>query len=408
MTDTDWSNTMDILRRNDLKDLIEETGRFCVSAYVPTHRGGRDIREDPIRLKNRLKEAEDQLEQRGLNQREIEQLLKPAQDLWRNDLFWERQSDGLAVFVRDGSMRYYRLPLHFEPLTVVGPRFHVKPLLQLLGSENRFFLLALSQGNVRLFQGTGYSISELDPDQLPDSLAQALRYEDPEKQFQFHTSTRTPGLTLVPLNMSGAVAGRPGAFHGQGGAADQDIQRTYMTRYLQQVDEGIQELLAPLQEPLVLASLDAVQAIYREVNEYPHLLDEGIVMNPGGMSLREPHGRSWQIVDARRAASRGEAAERYRQLQGAGDDRASAELEAVVPAAYYGRVDTLFVPLWHHVWGSLDPSTGSIEVQSEPEPGNQDLLDLASMHTLLNDGTVYPVEIEAVPGSGVVAAVFRY
>jgi hypothetical protein len=90
------------------------------------------------------------------------------------------------------------------------------------------------------------------------------------------------------------------------------------------------------------------------------------------------------------------------------DKRASAELETVVPAAYYGRIDTLFVPLWHQVWGSVDPSTKSVEVQEEPGPDNQDLLDLAAAQTLLNDGTVFPVEIEAMPGSGVVAAIFRY
>jgi hypothetical protein len=99
---------MDILRREDLEALIEVEGETCISVYVPTHRGGRDIREDPIRLKNRLDEAEDLLEQQGLNERAIEELLEPAQNLWRNQLFREKQSDGLAVFMRDGALRYYR------------------------------------------------------------------------------------------------------------------------------------------------------------------------------------------------------------------------------------------------------------------------------------------------------------
>lgn len=42
------------------------------------------------------------------------------------------------------------------------------------------------------------------------------------------------------------------------------------------------------------------------------------------------------------------------------------------------------------------------------DEGIQDLLDLAAAHTLRNGGTVYPVETEAVPGSGLVAAIFRY
>lgn len=398
---------MDFLRRDDLKELIAETGRFCVSVYSPTHRGGREIREDPIQLKDLLSDAKDQLEREGLNAREIDELLEPAQNLWRDDLFWEKQSDGLAVFLRDGIMRYYRLPLDLEPLVVVGHRFHVKPLLPLLDRESRFYLLSISEGSVKLYQGSGYSISELDPGNLPSGLAEALQYEDLDRHFQFHTSTRAPGVTSVAAGQPGAVAGRPGQFHGQG-AADQETERTYILQYLRQVDEGIQELLDPMQAPLVLAGLDRLQAYYRQVNGYPQLLDEGVKGNPEEMDERELHRRAWEVVSARRATAREDAAALYRQLLGSGSQRASGEIESVVPAAYFQRVQALFVPLDRQVWGSFDAESGQIAVHEEPGPDDQDLLDLAAVHTFSNGGAVYPVEIDAVPGGGLVAAVFRY
>jgi len=44
----------------------------------------------------------------------------------------------------------------------------------------------------------------------------------------------------------------------------------------------------------------------------------------------------------------------------------------------------------------------------ESKPGEDDLIDFAAVHTLMNDGQVYAVEADAVPGGGSVAAVFRY
>jgi hypothetical protein len=44
----------------------------------------------------------------------------------------------------------------------------------------------------------------------------------------------------------------------------------------------------------------------------------------------------------------------------------------------------------------------------EVKPGDEDLLDFAAVHTLLNDRTVYAVEPEKVPDDASLAAVFRY
>jgi len=52
-------------------------------------------------------------------------------------------------------MQVYRLPLEFESLVVVGDRVHLKPLLSLFFGDRYFYLLALSQNQVRFFQATG-------------------------------------------------------------------------------------------------------------------------------------------------------------------------------------------------------------------------------------------------------------
>ncbi|MBE0698970.1 MAG: hypothetical protein IH586_18790, partial [Anaerolineaceae bacterium] len=52
---------MDILTKAELEQLMRKEQQWCVSFYMPTHRTGVEIQQDPIRLKNLLGEAEKRL-----------------------------------------------------------------------------------------------------------------------------------------------------------------------------------------------------------------------------------------------------------------------------------------------------------------------------------------------------------
>ncbi len=130
---------------------------MCVSLYTPTHRHIPETEQDPIRFKNLLREAEERLIASGLSAREVRELLQPAQKLLEDASFWKFQSDGLALFLSANLFRTYCLPFGFTEMTVVTNRFHLKPLLQVLTGDGRFFILALSQKQVRLLEGTAYA-----------------------------------------------------------------------------------------------------------------------------------------------------------------------------------------------------------------------------------------------------------
>jgi hypothetical protein len=157
-----------------------------------------------------------------------------------------------------------------------------------------------------------------------------------------------------------------------------------------------------------LAAVDYLHPIYRDANTYPHLIDAGIEGNPEALSAEELHRRAWAIAQPLFLAEREQAAARYRRLSGAGSELASSDVEAVVPAAYVGRVGTLFVAVGLQRWGSFDAATGRVELHAEAAPGNEDVIDLATIHTFLNGGTIYAVEPEEVPDEAALAAVFRY
>ena len=172
---------MKALKREDLKELISEQKGICVSLYMHTHRAGSETQQDPIRLKNLLKEAEEGLIRAGLRTPEADGLLKPAKDLLLDGLFWKHQSDGLVIFLSQDFFRFYRVPAEFPDIAVVTGRFHLKPLLSYFSGDGRFYVLALSQNEVRLYDGSRFSLSGVDLEGMPRSLSDALRYDDPEK-----------------------------------------------------------------------------------------------------------------------------------------------------------------------------------------------------------------------------------
>jgi hypothetical protein len=395
---------MNVLTKADLRMLMEKSGPVCVSIYMPTKRVGREIGQNPIRLKNLLDTAEDRLAENGLSPLQVQDLLEPVHTLLWNGWFWKHQNDGLAIFISPQRFERYRLPFGFEELVVVANRFHVKPLLQLLSNDGSFYVLALSQGEIRLFQGTRYTVNEVELKDVPESLAEVLKWDDLEKRLQYHTSTQTPGGARVRPSIKSE---RPAIFHGHG-VASADDPKDYIARYFRRVDDGVAQVLDATQAPLVLAGVDYLHAIYHQVNSYPHLVDEGIEGNPEGWSAEELHERAWRIVEPIFSASRKEATARYAQLVGAGSQQVSDDLREVLSAAHYGQVEVLFVAVGVQQWGIFDANANKIELHQEAGAGDEDLLDLAAVQTLLNGGMVYVSDAKDVPGRTVLAAIFRY
>jgi release factor family 7 len=180
---------MKVLDRKGLKGLVEGRKGPHVSIFMPTHCKGPETKQDPIRLKNLLREAEQQLVGLEVRPAEARDWLTPAGALLDDADFWQHQSNGLALFITEEFFRYYRVPLSFEELVVVSNRFHLKPLLALFAEDGQYYILALSQDQVRLLECTRYRVTEvpLTDTSVPTNIREALRYDDPEKQLQFRS-----------------------------------------------------------------------------------------------------------------------------------------------------------------------------------------------------------------------------
>lgn len=377
----------------DLKTLSSEAQTTCVSIYLPMERLGVETQQNPIRFKNAIREAEAQLVATGMRSQDARDLLEPALSLDTYN-FWQHQETGLALFVSPGFFQFYQLSIAVPELVVVTDRFHLKPLLPLLTGDGQFYILALSQNQVRLFRGSRFSVAEIQLEEMPTSIAEALKYDDPEKSLQFHTST--------PQTAGGGD--RSAMFHGQG--AGEDDHKENLLRYFRKVDEGIQALLKDKQAPLVLAGVDYLLPIYQQANTHSNLITEGITGNPEILTAEELHQQAWAILQPYFEQARQDAIASYQSSVATG--QATDKIQEAVSAAYYHRVDSLIVPVGRQQWGIFNAETSEVQIHAEQEPGDEDLLDLAALHTLINGGTVYAVEPDQVPGKAAIAAVLRY
>ncbi len=393
---------------DDVRQLIQPHRWPCVSIYMPTHRRGPDIRQDPIRLRNLLDEAELKLTSGGMRLPEARDLLQPAREFLDAPDFWRHQSDGLAIFIMRDDQRLFRLPIHFDELTIVNDRFHLKPLFPMLTGDGLFYIVGVSLNETRLLRCTRGSYQEIQSPVLPQGIETIMRFIEEQKQLQWHTETG-PAPTIA--SGSGLVAGeRAAMFHGQGAGERHAKDRIF--EYFRVVNDALKKLIPDRHVPMVFAGVEYLFPIFQEANEDFVLLDEFVPGNPDqahGVRPEELHQRAWRIIEPYFAREREKAAKLFRTAAGAEPSRVAVTIDDAVQAAHDGRIEYLFVPIDQHVWGFFDPASRRVEVHKSPQKGDEDLLDFAATRTFMHRGVVYVVPANDMPEPGrEIAALLRY
>jgi hypothetical protein len=379
--------------KRELRDLLESRGT-CLSMYLPTHRASHDLRGDKARFKNLLRMAEGDLGAGGMRDPSVQEFLAPLRRLADDPFHWSRQRGGLAVFLKEGFFREYRLPVSFPEIVTAGDRFHLKPLLPVFAEGDLFYVIAVSRNRLRLFQGARFDLSEVESREMPRGLADMLEAYVLEPQLIDHTSPRpVPGRQAA-------------AYHGQSDAGDEAVEKRKVLEYFERIDKGLSELLKNERAPLVFAGVEYLFGMFREANRYPRLLLQSIPGNPDDLKPEELHTRAWAIVEPELRSEEAGEAGLFHNLRGTG---LTAETPGqVVLAAYEGRVRVLFLERGIPCWGTFDGAAGRIRIHAQKEPGDEDLFDRAAFEAISNGATVRVRPREEMPTRSPVAAVYRY
>jgi len=389
---------MDLFDREQLRQLALQQDDVCISIYMPTLRHESGWAQNPTRFKNLVRDARDQMRDQGYTEDAIEDILSDVKSKYDDTAFWRKLRNGLAAFVTPETTEFYRLPLEFDEVAIVGTRFHLKPLFPIIATNNRFYVLTLSKNDVRLFQGTHEGISEISSESIPSNIVEAIQqYEDPEAQLQFHSSGDN--------GTAGGVT-----YHGQGDADDaSSMPADEIIRFFQKIDDGVSERLREEDAPLLLAGVSEYLPLYVRVNSYPHLIEDTIVHgNPEPLSPSELHEKAWELIEPIFMETQTEALERFDQLFYQDEGLASDAFHEIIPGCAFSRVDTLFVPIGQYRWGMFDPDSNTVHLHDERQAGDEDLLDYAAVYAHLNGATVFALQPENMPGGRSIAATFRF
>ncbi len=377
----------------ELRPLLVLDKETKVSLYMPVQQEPDKRDENRIRLKNKIQTVQEYLELMNFRRPDIERLLAPANELVKGGRFLDISHPGMAVFLAGGFSRAYQIPYALPETAHVSAYYQIKPIMPLNMIES-FYILVLSQQSVRLLQASQFAVERLDlSDAVPGSLDEALRWDDPEKQLQWHTGTGSEN------------DGRSAIFHGHGVAA-KESHKTDLYRYFNSLDQAISSLLAGNEAPILLAGVDYLLPIYRDASSNKNLFDREILGSQEHLSDMAIQEKAWPIVRSHFEAKKEAARSLYHEM--AARDLASDDLKTVVNTAYQGRVDTLFVDLIAQEWGEFNPGTGQMTRSPQQQLGDSELTNLAAIYTLLHDGDVYASGREDMPTAEPAAAIFRF
>jgi Bacterial archaeo-eukaryotic release factor family 11 len=366
----------DIPTHTEVERLLATRNDACVSIYVATTPITSEVEASRIELKTLAAEAADQMQAVGAGRRAVLEVRESIDELLEDDDFWKEQSHSLAVFATEDGMRTFRLPNRLTSEVEVADRFYVKPLLRAVTFPQAAFVLALAGGSVRLVEitrdGPAFTV---DVPGLPSDAASAAGKSS--------IADRSPSRRL------------------QGSEG----QKVLLRQYARKVDHALRGVLTGLEIPLILAATEPLESIYRSLNSYPHLVDQGVRGNPDNATNEELAAAAREVLDDVYAHELAEIRERFELFASRG--RASTDVATIAHAATIGAVDTLLVDIEEKVPGFVDDG-GAVTFADGDDGRSYGVVDEIARRVLLSRGEVLAVRGPDVPGGGPSAAIMRY
>jgi len=384
---------MSLFDKDYKEGTLETCAPPCLSLYMPTHRHHPNNQQDPIRFENLVKALEISLQQK-LSKAEAQPFLDPFLALRNDRNFWNHSLDGLAVLSAKNMFSVYKLQRPVAELAVVANSFHLKPLMRILQSADRYYLLGLNRKEIKLFEGNRDALDEVDlAVGVPRTITAALGVELTEPH---HTVASYGGVGGSHLPMH----------HGHGGKKpeiDKDAERFFRI-----IDRKILEHYSqPAGIPLILAALPMHHHMFHEISHNPFLIPESLDTHPDALSSKnELRERAWKIMEPFYLARLATLLETFGQAKshGLGDD----DLAQVAKAIVAGRTATLLIEAGREIPGRIDTATGAIQLDSLVHPEIDDLLDDLSALGVKKGSKVVVIPANRMPTKTGIAAIYRH
>src|SRR5271157_293870 len=361
----------DVVTLADVKALAGAVAP-CITLVIPIPNPA----ELAARLNSSLRSVRKQLAKRHTDTETAGGLLAPVERLVANLETTHIWANSLIAFRSPGAFRHYWMRKRLKDVAVVGERFEIRPLLAALSREQRFHLLAIGRHHVRLFRATAHSMKGV-----------RLEGVAPQNMQQFLHTGQPDHLREDRMAAGPSIGSMPGVQFGTGSESEKEQDR--FRHFLKEVEKGVTKLLQRDADPLLLAGVEYDLAIYRQLNTYPHLLEQAVHGSPERLTARNLHERAWEIVSQCPSEPLQKALADYRKQSGAA--LLVGDTGAIVKAAAEGRVAGLF----------LSESAGAAGQPDDP-------LNVAALETVLHGGWAFALNPAEMPAKDSAAALLRF
>lgn len=371
---------MKLISKKEFETLANIRDEHCVSIYLPTHRNGEAVTsgKDALNLKNQLQKVKHTLTELGMTEARAQEFLAPAQKLHDDNNIWHHQLDGLAIFLSENHFSFYRLPCKLEEFTCVTTSFHLLQLVPLLSGDGIYYILSLSLDKVRLFEATKFYVNELE---VSDRIQQGMK--EVEKYYEFERANENKsGISSFVSNTNGQGEMRP-------------HRKDLIDEYFRNVVVGLKKIVLTDRTPIVVAAVDYLHPIFRDCANGLNVMPKGLVGNPDEIKAKDLHSRGWEIVEGHFNREMEKNREAYGDWAGTG--KTTYAIDRILPAAFNGRVDTLFIAKGQHQWGRFNEKDQTVEVHEKFEYGDDCLVSRAAAQTIMNSGNAYVIDGSHMP-----------
>lgn len=254
-------------KQHEIEELQLFNEPFSLSVYAPYIETDISVGQYRISLKNLLRKARTALLSAGLSPEDAKKTLRPGFLLLEDHNLWPSAGESLVLFMHKKLFRSYYMPSlkNTSSILITENGFYLDPLIKTIGQNQRYFILALSHKNVRLYEGDNYHLRPVHLKNLPRDMKESLRIDEYPSWRETHT--------IAP-----ASSGRGSeAYHGQYNVKQTD--KTMLLEFFRRIDRRLHNFLHLNKSPLILAGVDYLLPIYRKVNSFPSTLPGGIKGN---------------------------------------------------------------------------------------------------------------------------------
>jgi hypothetical protein len=374
---------IEVTRTLELEHLkfLADTHGPCLTICLPIEKSPNTARLEDKRLKSVVRAAEQALEARGVPVNTIRELLDPIVSVADIRERWGTAIGGtLVVFRSEEVFRAFEVHQKFNEAVHAANHFQIRPILKSLQQDQvEFYLLALSQKHVRLLRCTHYDSVEIPlPAGVPANIEEWL-------------NTRSAD-SLASGSTGGSFTS----------TTDIDKKDEQLANFFHAINKGLTEMLKDQSLPLVLCAVEYELTMYRTINTYGSLVEEGVQGSPQSLKGGEMHKRALEIAREHTKEPMRKALTIYEKL--GGTDRVSAKPVEILKAAHQARIAYLFIGEGATYEGRFDQSAMKVHNDGITE----DLLNLAALRTIANGGEVWVTVPGRIPEQAPMAAIFRY